>query len=103
MIISWLIYLSPIAVCVVSGLLYGYSFLLQQQSWVSGGYTLRGRIVSVSFFVARLVILLGTMKYLLRSEVIPSILGAVVFIALFWQVILRAKVSHNERNRHRRN
>ncbi len=103
MIISWIVYLSPIALCTIAGLLYGYSFLLQQQSWVSGGYTLRGRLVQISFFIARIVILFGTAKYLLRSELIPSILGIVVFIALFWQVILRVKVSHNERNWHRRN
>ena len=102
MIISWLIYLSPIAVCIVSGLLYGYSFLLQQQSWVSGGYSLRGRLVQISFFISRIVILFGMAKYLLRSEVIPSILGVIVFIALFWLVILRVKVSYNERNWHRR-
>ena len=102
MIISWIIYLSPSAVCVVSGLLYGYSFLLQQQNWVSGGYSFRGRMVQISFFISRIIILLGTGKYLLRSEVIPSILGVVVFVALFWLVILRAKVSHNERNWHRR-
>ena len=103
MIISWSIYLLPIVVSAISGLLYGYSFLLQQQSWLSSGYTLRGRIVQVSFFIARILILFGMAKYLLRSEVIPSILGVIVFIVLFWQVVLGAKGSPNERNWHRRN
>lgn len=98
MIGAWFSYYSPILVAAIAGLLYGYSFLLQHHSWMRGGYTLRGRVISVSFFVARFTILLGAIKYLLRSALIPSILGVVLFIAIFWLVIMRVKVTNHERH-----
>lgn len=98
LITSWLSYLSPVLVGGVAGLLYGYSFLLQQRRAFGGDHSLSGRLSKVGFFLFRIVILFYAVKYLLRSELIPSILGIIVFMVIFWLIILRVKVFPYEWN-----
>ncbi len=90
-IMNWIEYFAPIGVGLVAGLLYGVLFLLQQSSWVDAMRYRVGRMSRLVFFIMRVVILFYTARYLLRSELIPSILGAMVFIVVFWLEILIVK------------
>ena len=96
MITNWLVYFAPIGVGLVAGLLYGVLFLLQQSPWFDTMRSRVGRTSRLVFFVMRIVILFYTARYLLRSELIPSILGAMVFIVVFWLLILSVKVFFHE-------
>ena len=60
------------------------------------GDTIMGRLSRIGFFIIRMLILFGMAKYLLRSELIPSILGIILFVVIFWLVILRVKVFNHD-------
>ena len=96
MIINWLGYFAPIGVGLVAGLIYSGLFLLQQSTWVGDMRSRVGMMSRLLFFIMRIAILLYIARYLLRSELIPSILGAMVFIIVFWLVILSVKVFLHE-------
>lgn len=101
---SWMSVVVPISVGLVAGLCYGYLMALQQRVWfgvLRWGLFL-SRVGTVFFIAVRIGILWITAYYLLRQASIPSILGAVAFLATFLFSVLRIRVSLHERIWHRR-
>jgi len=84
----------PLLVGISSGLIYGYSFVLQQRSIFFHANKMR----AISLFALRILLLCMVGSYLLRSPVIPSILVAVGFAIFFWSVILMQKAKLDERH-----
>lgn len=80
-----------------AGLVYGCSFVLQQRSIFNPTHATTHRIKHISFFLARILVLCFTGRYLLRSAVIPSILGAITFFSMFWVILLAVRAYAYER------
>ena len=80
-------FILPVITGIIAGLLYGYSFVLQQRSIFFQANSTR----AISFFIARIMIALVTGSYLLQSPQIPSILGLLGFTIIFWAILLTTK------------
>ncbi len=89
--------ITPLIIGACSGILYGCSFLFQQRGIFFAQTTSRSRIQQLVFFLVRILILIGTGHYLLRSAVIPSILSSIAFFGMFWFVIIVVKAQLYER------
>jgi hypothetical protein len=70
--------------CALAGLVYGYSFVLQQRSVFLKPNSAR----AITFFIIRLLTGIAMGSYLLQSPMIPSILGLLTFTIIFWAIIL---------------
>ena len=79
----------PVAIGIGAGLIYGYSFVMQQRSIFFHEHKSYANV----FLMARIIIISLLGSYLLRSPLIPSILGLVGFIVIFWTIILIQKAS----------
>lgn len=80
-----------------AGIVYGCSFVLQQRSIFSATNASIHRLQQIGFFLARIIVLCLTGQYLLRSTLIPSILGSITFFSMFWLVILAVRAQTYER------
>ncbi len=80
-----------------AGLVYGCSFVLQQRSIFNPTHAAAQRIKQIGFFLTRIVVLCFTGRYLLRSTIIPSILGAITFFSMFWVILLAVRAYAYER------
>ena len=90
-------YLMPATLCGLAGLLYGCSFVLQQKSIFLSQNAGTQRLKQLGYFGIRLLILGYTGYYLLRLDLLPSILGLVLFLSMFWLIILMARARIHER------
>ncbi len=79
----------PMLIGIGAGILYGYSFVIQQRSMFFQSNQTR----AASFFIVRILIMSFVGSYLLRSPVIPSILGVLGFVVIFWSVLLIKKAN----------
>ena len=87
----------PILVGISAGLCYGGSFILQQKNLLFDSKNLLDRLPQLVFFLIRIGILFYAGSYLLRSALIPSILGSIAFFGMFWLVILMTRFRFHER------
>jgi len=86
------LYYLPLIVAPIAGIVYGYSFAIQQRSIFLSGVAQKSLIC---FFI-RILILAFVIPYLLQSPAIPSILGIILFAIMFWVIILTTKARRNE-------
>ncbi len=87
----------PVLIGAVAGIAYGCSFILQQRTIFFTHIKPTQRIQQIGFFLARILILFCAGHYLLRSAMIPSILGSIAFFSMFWLVILVVRAQTYER------
>ncbi len=87
----------PVLVGAGAGIAYGCSFVLQQKPIFFARIKPPQRIQQIGFFLARILILFCAGQYLLRSAMIPSILGSIAFFSMFWLVILVVRAQTYER------
>jgi hypothetical protein len=87
----------PVLIGAVAGIAYGCFFVLQQRTIFFARIHPTQRTQQIGFFLARILILLCAGRYLLRSAMIPSILGTIAFFSMFWLVILVIRAQTYER------
>ncbi len=87
---------APIFVGLISGIAYGSSFLLQHRG-IFSATPLRNTVRRIGFFGARIAIIFLAGQYLLRSALIPSILGSMAFFSMFWIMVLTVRAHLYER------
>ena len=93
---SFLILIWSIFVGCMAGAVYSCSFILQHKG-LFGIKTTQNTAHSIAFFIIRLGIILLVGKYLLQAPVLPSILGLIGFLSVFWLIILQIKAKSYER------
>jgi hypothetical protein len=87
----------PLLVSCIAGGVYGILFLLQHRQLVFQQSIVINKAQSFAFFLARILALWVLGAYLLRRELIVSILATVGFISTFWLVLLLLKARFHER------
>ena len=90
-------YIVPVLIGIGAGLAYGCFFALQQKTIFFANIKSTQRFQQIGFFLARILLLIGAGYYLLRSSMIPSILGSIAFFSMFWLVILVLRAQTYER------
>lgn len=89
-------HVAPIFIGLISGLAYGSSFFLQHKG-IFSATTSQNKVGQIGFFCIRIAIIFLAGQYVLRSALIPSILGSMAFFSMFWIVILTIKAQLYER------
>ena len=92
-----IIVIQIVLISACAGIVYGCSFVLQQRGILSTSTLAPSRLQQFVFFLARILTLVLTGYYLLRSPMIPSILGSITFFSMFWLVILAVRTRAYER------
>lgn len=92
-----IIFFQLVLISACAGIVYGCSFVLQQRGILSTSALQPSRLQQIGFFLARILILGVTGQYLLRSPMIPSILGSITFFSMFWLVLLAVRTQTYER------
>ncbi len=86
--------LMPALVGITAGFVYGIQFALQQRYLFAHNHThspAKRTVLLALLFLARMTVLAGTIYYLLRLPLLPSILVIAMFVVTFWLVILHTK------------
>lgn len=94
--------IAPLVTGCILGLVYGYSFVLQQRSIFFKNNS-RIPLKSFLFFPLRIIFFILIWYYLLRSPVLHSILMMSVCMVIFWLVILNKKTQLYEQRTTSRN
>jgi hypothetical protein len=89
-------YAVPILVGCSTGFAYGLSFIWQHKG-LFGIKAIQNRAQMIAFFFIRIGLLLYAGNYMLQAPLIPSILGSMGFLIVFWLIIMQVKANLYER------